>query len=114
MFWALDEGFSTAETGLHKTTSAIKGNSERLYGNPSVVVRYHEASFVLLCAFSSPLKDDEGHEADYNGGQDGAVDGDEFVIQMVDRLLRVTIGGGAGGTDGGCGVRRAPWWKVVG
>lgn len=28
----------------------------------------------------SPLEDDEGHDADYNGCQDGAVDGDEFVV----------------------------------
>lgn len=28
----------------------------------------------------SPLEDDEGHEADNDSCQDGAVDGDEFII----------------------------------
>ena len=56
-----------------------------------VVVSYFTSSL------SSPLEDDEGHKADYNSCQDGAVDGDELVVQMVDRLLRIAINGCGGG-----------------
>lgn len=82
------------------------------------LVRYHDALYFLLCALnfvlyfisslSSPLEDDEGHQADYNSCQDGAVDGDEFVVQMVDQLLGITISGGGGGG----GVSRV-WWDAL-
>lgn len=47
---------------------------------------------------SPPFEDNEGHEANHNCCQDGAVDGYEFVVQfIVDPLLGVAISGGAGG-----------------
>lgn len=56
----------------------------------------------------SPLEDDEGHEADHHGGQDGAVDGDEFVMQtLVDGLVGVHIGSGSGAV-----CRGAVWGEV--
>lgn len=48
-----------------------------------------------ISSMSSPLEDDEGHEADHHCCQDGAVDRDEFVVQtIVHLLLGVTISGG--------------------
>lgn len=48
-----------------------------------------------ISSASSPLEDDEGHEADHHRCQDGAVDRDEFVVQtIVHLLLGVIINGG--------------------
>lgn len=63
----------------------------------------------VYCVLQSPLEDDEGHEADHNCCQDGAVDGDEFVVQtLVEPLLRITITGG-----GGALCRESVWWGSV-
>lgn len=53
----------------------------------------------LLLKKPSPLENDEGHKADHDCRQDGAVDGNEFVVQIViEPLLGVAISG-----CGGCG-----------
>lgn len=66
---------------------------------------HHDASLCLLCALnfvscsflSSPFEDNEGHKADHDSCQDGAVDWDELVIQtLVEPLLGITISGGGG------------------
>lgn len=54
--------------------------------------------------FSSPFEDNEGHKANHNRCQDGAVDGNEFVIQpIVDSLLGIPVNGGGCGCGGGGG-----------
>lgn len=50
---------------------------------------------------SSPFEDNEGHKANHHSCQDGAVDGDEFVVEaIVDWLLGITVGGR--GSRGSC------------
>lgn len=53
-----------------------------------------------------PLKDDKSHDADHYSCQDGAVDGDEFIVQTpVERLVGITVsvGDGGGAADGAVG-----------
>lgn len=53
---------------------------------------------------SSPLEDDKGHNTDHDCCQDGAVDGYEFVVQVVgEPLLGITVGGSGGGSGSGGG-----------
>lgn len=59
-----------------------------------------------ICPSSSPLKDDEGYEAHHNGCQDGAVNGDEVLVQLVAYELDCTgSGGGGGGLRGAVGEK---------
>lgn len=50
-----------------------------------------------------PFEDDEGHQSNHHCCQDGAVDGDEFLIQAV-VLLTLRASGG--------GYRGAVHWKL--